>query len=264
MAIGEYGTDVSERRSKKAKSGFRAYDWDAIAGIVAAVAALVLHLLHVIETDVLLTIALVVLALLLFRDLRREADDEELMSRAARTEEGVAELLARASPADVVLIGPRQLRASSEAFARDAHGDMVWFNVCLLMFRPQALFDALLRPALVNPAVSSIQFVLDESERPGWVNDVLPKADATGFASKLREPRWVPLKQEAVSFILADTAADSTEAHLSFWGEPFMSRQPGFDIPRFVFHVKSHSDLVPQLVEMERRYRGPREDSTRP
>jgi hypothetical protein len=28
---------------------------------------------------------------------------------------------------------------------------MVWFNVCLLMFIPQVLFDDLLRPAIENP-----------------------------------------------------------------------------------------------------------------
>ncbi|HML98205.1 MAG TPA: hypothetical protein PKD75_06960, partial [Tepidiformaceae bacterium] len=58
---------------RRTRFNFGRYDWDAIAGIVAAGAAMVLHLLHIIETDVLLTIALVVLALLLFRDLRREA-----------------------------------------------------------------------------------------------------------------------------------------------------------------------------------------------
>jgi hypothetical protein len=249
--------------SKKYRSGrgFRAYDWDAIAGIVAAVAALVLHLLHVIETDVLLTIALVVLAILLFRDLRREADDEELKQTTQRTERTVESLLARTQEPDVVLIGPRQLRTASEAFARDARGEMVWFNVCLLMFRPQVLFDSLLAPALVNPAVSGVQFVLDESEREAWDAQVVPKAEATGFGNKLREPRWVALKQEAVSFILADTESGQTEAHLSFWGEPFMARQPGFDIPRFVFHVKGHSELVPQLVEMERRYRAPQRNA---
>ena len=84
--------DSNEPRTGR---GFRAYDWDAIAGIVAAVAALVLHLLHVIETDVLLTIALVVLAVLLFRDLRREADDEELKNTTQRTERNVESLLAR-------------------------------------------------------------------------------------------------------------------------------------------------------------------------
>ena len=236
--------------------GFRAYDWDAIAGIVAAVAALVLHLLHIIETDVLLAIALVVLAILLFRDLRREADVEEALRSALFTEGTVRELIARSQPPDVALIGPRQLRPASEAFARGVRSEMIWFNVCLLMFRPQQLFDSLLAPALVNPAVSGIQFVLDPSEREAWETQVVPKADATGFGKKLRPPRWVALKDEAVSFILADGEAGQTEAHLSFWGEPFMARQAGFDIPRFVFHVKGHSDLIPQLIEMERRYRG--------
>ncbi len=242
--------------AQKTRPGFRAYDWDAIAGIVAAGAALVLHLLHVIEADVLLTIALVVLALLLFRDLRREAEDEMMMHTARNTERSVEELLSRSLPPDTVLIGPRQLRSASESFARQARGEMIWFNVCLLMFKPQPLFDALLAPALVNPAVTGVQFVLDESERAAWEAEVVPKANATGFGSKLRPPRWVPLKQEAVSFILADNPGGRTEAHLSFWGEPFMARQAGFDIPRFVFHVKEHSDLVPQLVELERRHRG--------
>lgn len=243
---------------RKQRAHWRLYDWDAIAGILAAGAALVLHLLHVIETDVLLTIALVVIALLLFRDLRREAQDEVLLEAVSHNEATLDGILARLDKPDVLLVGPRSLRSASEAFARDARGEMIWFNVCLLMFRPQALFDSLLAPALVNPKVSAVQFVLDESERDAWETQVVPKANATGFGAKLREPRWVPLKQEAVSFILADTDAGATEAHLSFWGEPFMSRQPGFDIPRYVFHVQAHSDLVPQLIEMERRYRGPR------
>ncbi|MGB4861939.1 MAG: hypothetical protein WBO97_05740 [Tepidiformaceae bacterium] len=247
---------MSQNNERK-PAGFRLYDWDAIAGILAAGAALVLHLLHVIETDVLLTIALVVLALLLFRDLRREAQDERLVETVVETSSTVAGILSRMERPDVLLIGPRALRTSSESFARMAHGEMIWFNVCLLMFRPQSLFDALLRPALVNPKVTAIQFVLDESERESWVTQVVPKAEATGGAEKLREPRWVPLKQEAVSFILADTAEGTTEAHLSFWGEPFMSRTAGFDIPRFVFHVQAHSDLIPQLLELERRFRSP-------
>ncbi len=161
---------------RRARFSLGRYDWDAIAGIVAAGAALVLHLLHIIETDVLLTIALVVLALLLFRDLRREAQDELLMERSERTETAVAGLLAGLKQPDALLIGPRELRTASEAFARRARGEMVWFNVCLLMFKPQSLFDALLRPALENPAVSAVQFVLDPSERERWEQEVLPKA----------------------------------------------------------------------------------------
>lgn len=233
----------------------RRWDWDAVAGIVAALVALVLHLLDVIETDVVLTIALVVLALLLFRDLRREAQDERLMEASERTEAVVESIRQGLQLPDVILLGPRQLRTASEAFARGAHGEMLWFNVCLLMFKPQSLFDALLRPALENPHVTAVQFVLDESERERWTTEVLPKAHAAGSYEKLREPRWVPLKQEAVSFILADNAQGSAEAHLSFWGEPFMSRQQGFDVPRYVFHVQAHSELVARLVELERQSR---------
>jgi hypothetical protein len=232
----------------------RKYDWDAIAGVAAAAAALILHLLHVVEQDVLLSIVLVVLALLLIRDLRREERDERVQDAIERTEAEVARLSAAAAPPDVVLVGPRQLRTVSESFARQAKGDMVWFNVCLLMFKPQALFDSLLRPAIENPAVTSIQFVLDESERERWRDDVLPKAAACAGHEKIREPRWCDL-HESVSFILADTAAGRTEAQLSFWGEPFMARTTGRDVPRYIFQVQSHSELIPRLVELERTYR---------
>jgi len=54
-------------------SGLRQQDWHAIAAIAAALAALVLHLFHVIDEEVVLAIILVVLALILFDDLRRAA-----------------------------------------------------------------------------------------------------------------------------------------------------------------------------------------------
>ena len=246
-----------EHSNRPRRGDLGRYDWDAIAGIAAAVAALVLHLLDIIETDVLLTIALVLLALLLFRDLRREGHDEREKERNERMASSVEGIRQSLRPPDVVLLGPRQLRAASEAFARGASGEMLWFNVCLLMFRPQSLFDSLLRPALENSRVTAVQFVLDGSERERWEHDVRPKVRAAGYESKLREPRWASLDGEAVSFILADTVEGQTEAHLSFWGEPFMSRQPeGRDIPRYVFHVASHSELIPQLIELERRSRG--------
>jgi len=47
-------------------------DWDAIATLVAAVVALVLHLLHLVEINVLLTISTVLVAGLFLRHLRRE------------------------------------------------------------------------------------------------------------------------------------------------------------------------------------------------
>lgn len=234
---------------------FHRYDWDAVAGIAAAVAALILHLLHVVQIDIILTIILVLVALLLLRQLRQEEREERVETTTARTQEMVSQLQDALKTPDAVLVGPRHLQSASETFARQARGDMVWFNVCLMMFRPQELFDVLLRPAVENPAVSKITFVLDEGERANWRTHVIPKLAACTGRAKVLEPHWCALK-ETVSFILADRESDGqVEAQLSFWGEPFMARTTGRDVPRYIFHVQAHSELIAQLVELERRYR---------
>jgi hypothetical protein len=233
----------------------RRYDWDAVAGIVAAAAALILHLLHVVQSDILLTITLVLVALLLLRQLRHEEREERVEETTGRTERMIVKLHDVLKAPEVVLVGPRHLRAASEAFARQARGDMLWFNVCLMMFRPQELFDCLLRPAVENPQVTRIEFVLDEGERANWREHVVPKLAASRGREKVIDPRWCTL-HESVSFVLADRDADGhAEAQLSFWGEPFMARTTGRDVPRYIFHVLAHSELVPRLVELARSYR---------
>ncbi len=233
----------------------RRLDVEAIAGIVAAGTALVLHLLHIVDIDVLLIIVMVLLALLLVRDLHQEDREERLTHLAEQTSSTVERLSAAMTTPDAVLVGPRDLRDYSDRFAREARGEMVWFNVCLLMFRPQSLFDTLLRPAIENPNVTRIRFILDPGERESWENEVMPKAAQCVGLEKLLEPHWVPLN-ESVSFVLADIGeAGGAEAQLSFWGEPFMARSPGRDVPRYMFHVQSHSSLIPRLLELERTYR---------
>ena len=66
---------------------------------------------------------------------------------------------------------------------------MVWFNVCLMMFRPQELFDCLLKPAVENPLVTRIEFLLDEGERANWRDHVLPKLATCRGREKVVEPR---------------------------------------------------------------------------
>ena len=233
----------------------RRYDWDAVAGVVAAATALVLHFLHVVESDILLTLTLVLVALLLLRQLRHEAREERVEDIAGRTEQLLMKLQDGLQSPDVVLVGPRHLRAASEAFARQSRGEMIWFNVCLMMFRPQELFDCLLRPAVENPLVTRIEFVLDEGERANWRDHVVPKLAECRGREKVMEPRWCGL-HESVSFVLGDRDADGhAEAQLSFWGEPFMARATGREVPRYMFHVHGHSELVPRLVELARTYR---------
>lgn len=230
-------------------------DWDVIAGITAAVMAIVLHLLHIVDVEVLFTIVLVLLALLLFRDLRRESHDEHLGEAVDQLKGDVRSIeLSLETPA-AVLVGPRHLRSESRRFVETARGEMVWFNVCFLMFRSQEVFDLLLRPAIENPLVRSIQFISDESEQGLWAQNMLPKIRACDGSEKVLEPRWRTLPQ-TVSFILAETThKGQTEALLSFWGEPFMARTIDKQVPRYVFWVHGHSDLVAQLVDLERQHR---------
>ncbi len=152
---------------------------------------------------------------------------------------------------DAVLIGPRNLRAESRRFTQAAHGDMVWFNVCFLMFRRQEVFDALLRPAIESSVVTSVQFVSDEGEKALWETELLPKIRGCAGC----EPIWRKLPQ-SVSFILADIERPgATQALLSFWGEPFMARTTETSVPRYIFRVLAHSELLPRLIELERQHR---------
>jgi hypothetical protein len=233
----------------------RRQDWHAIVAIAAAAVALMLHLFHVVEEDAILAIVLFILGLLLLENIRQGAWQERLEAKVSSAGLDLSQLVSSATPPELVLIGPRDLRTQSAAFAASARGEMAWFNVCLSMFRPQSLFDALLRPAIENPAVTSIRFVLDDSERDRWRQDVAPKVAACKGAEKVFEPHWAGL-DEAVSFIVCEqSSSGKVEAHLSFWGEPFMSRTGGRDVPRYVLHVQPHSALLSQLIDMERRYR---------
>jgi hypothetical protein len=233
----------------------RTLDWGAIAGITAAVLALVLNLLSFVQANVLLGITLVILAIMLLRDLAREDRERRILALAEQAETGVRRMQATLTPADALLIGSPRLRGESERFARRARGEMTWFNVCLLMFAPQSLFDALLRPAVQNPHVTAIRFILDRGEQETWTTKVAPKLAACLGHEKVHEPRWCDLK-ESVSFIVSETEPDGAiEAHVSFWGEPFMSRATGRQLPRYIFHVQGHSELIGRLVELERHYR---------
>jgi hypothetical protein len=153
------------------------------------------------------------------------------------------------------LVGPRQLRAVTEGFSTRARGEMVWFHVCLLMFKPQSLFNTLLRPAIENPSVTSVEFILDTTQQALWHQEVRPKIDACLGKAKVREPHWTTIR-ENISLILSDTGpGGSTECLMSFWGEPFMAYHTGGEVPRYIFHIQSHSELVPRLLELARNYR---------
>lgn len=254
MTIGIRSAHAGSELSVKLKR-LLTLDWDAVAGIIAAIAAIVMHFLHIIDVDVLTTIAVVLIALLFIRDLRRERATEHAYSAIEETRSAIRSIQTNLHPPDALLIGPTQLRTASEQFTAHAKGEMIWFHVCLSMFRPQSLFDALLRPAIENSRVTSIQFVLDEGQRALWDSDVLPKINACKGSEKVAPPCWTTI-QESVSVIIADAGSTGrAEGLLSFWGEPFMAHTTERDVPRYIFHVQEHSELIARLIELIRGYR---------
>ncbi|MCW9088403.1 MAG: hypothetical protein OQK54_02605 [Gammaproteobacteria bacterium] len=235
-------------------SRFLSLEWDAIAGIVAAVVAIVLHLLHVVDEHVILPIVLALIGLLFINFMRHTRNNELTAEQVEHTAHAVNRIQSALKQPDVILVGPRHLRSANEQFIRNMRGETIWFNVCLSMYKPQPLFDALLRPALENPLVTSIQFILDDSQKELWQQFIQPMIATCHGSEKVPEPRWYSLSK-TVSYILADSQlSNGTEALLSFWGEPFMAQTTGRDVPRFIFHVQKGAEILPHLVELERSY----------
>ncbi len=231
---------------------FLSFEWDAIAGIIAAVIALILHLLHIVDEGVILSIVLALIALLLINFMRHTRNNETTAEQVSHVLSATHKIQSVLKTPDVLLIGPRHLRSANEHFIRQMSGETLWYNLCLSMYQPQPLFNVLLKPAIENPLVSSIQFVLDFIQQDLWYQDIYPKIAVCAGHGKVREPRWRNLSK-TVSFILADNQANGdTEALLSFWGEPFMAQTTDHDVPRFIFHVQKNSELLPHLVELER------------
>lgn len=233
---------------------FLRYDWDAIAGIIAAVAAIIMHMLHLVEAEVLMMISVVLIAMLFLRDLRRDKQSESMNESLHNTETAVAELLTMMNPPDAQLVGPLAIRQTMESFSQRARNEMLWFHVCPLMFKRQPVFDSLLKPAIENPNVKSIQFILDHNDQELWESEVAPKIKQCAGRHKVRETLWTTISG-GVSAIISDIDKDGkTECLLSFWGEPFMARTPDHNVPRYVFHVQSHSELVGRMIEVVRSF----------
>ena len=93
--------------------------------------------------------------------------------------------------------------------------------------------------------------MLDRGVQDAWRDLVMAKVSDCEGRDKVREPRWTSLSED-VSFIAAETEEGGTEALLSFWGEPFMARQADRQLPRYIFHVQTGSELIERLIELER------------
>jgi hypothetical protein len=235
----------------------RKIEWEAIAGLIAAITGITLHLLDVTDANILRVITLVLVSLLFLRDLRGEERWEAIGSDCKLSVKLLEEIKAGLHPAEIDLIGPSRLRSATAQFAGRARGEVVWFNACSQMLDSHDLLAAILHPFLANPGVTKVRFVLDEAERAHWESKVRPVLEAMPEGRKVEPPSWGNL-ESGISFVIAETDAEEgkAEALVSFWGEPFMAVHHDRRMPGYIIHVREHSELVGRLREVERASRG--------
>jgi hypothetical protein len=239
-------------------AGQRKYEWEAIAGLIAAVTAIVLHFLHLTDINILRVITLVLVALLFLHDLRSEERWNSMEEASKLSVRLLEEIKETTHPAEIDLIGPARLRQATVQFAERAQGEVVWFNACPQMFESQEICDLMFRPFLANPHVTGFRLILDKSQREHWharVGATLASYKGRGI---VMPPTWADL-DSGVSFVLAetDTIDGKGEALVSFWGEPFMAVHHDRRIPGTIIHVREHSELIGRFREVERSSRMP-------
>lgn len=234
----------------------RKLEWEAIAGVVAAITAIVLHFLHVTDVNVLRIITLVLVALLFLRDLRNEERWGAMHDASKLSVRLLEEIKETTHPVQLDLIGPAQLRQATAQFAERALGEVVWFNACPQMFETKELCDVILRPFLDNPGVTTIRLVLDQGQRDEWHARVEATLKAYLGHRTVPPPIWAEL-DSGVSFVLAETdnVSGKSEALVSFWGEPFMAVHHDRRIPGYIIHVRENSELIGRFREVERAAR---------
>jgi len=164
-------------------------EWEMIAGLIAAVSALVMHSLGLGSSDLLLVMAVLLMALLFLRNIRQEQRIETILESIAATSRAIHEVESRLKPAEMNLLGPTHFRAESERFSKGVQGEVLLFHVCLLMFKSQALFDLMLKPMVESPLVTSIRFVLNEKQQGLWATEIQPKLDHCHGKEKVLAPQ---------------------------------------------------------------------------
>lgn len=227
-------------------------EWDIISGVVAAAAATILSYFSVVDAAMVRAIMLLLCALILVRELRNDYRldvNRELLDIIRHEVQGIRETV---GDTDIVVIAPLAMRQEFRDFATHMTGDVTWYNVCPRMFRRPEIFSATLAHLIDNPEVTAVHVLGDLRERQAWDRDVAPKLRAKDVESKVRSPMWGALSP-AVSFIVGERQGiKRAQALLAIMDEPFASQGKGPSVPRYLFRVQNHSDILTAMAELAR------------
>ena len=72
--------------------------------------------------------------------------------------------------------------------------------------------------------------------------------------TRVKDPIWESIREHFFFVMAHQEDNENPNALMSLWQPPFMAEMHGGDIPRILICVGSHSDLIEELIEIERGY----------
>jgi len=229
-------------------------DWEIIAGILAAVGVIILKLLHLVDAEVMLTLAVVLLAVLFMREVRREAVFDRFTENLNQIEASITELTVHYADQGSTLITPSTMNDSMRAFTQRAKGVCVFKHVSPFMFSKDSNFNAFLKPMLEHDTVSEVIFIINEDEKDDYNRYVKAKIDTCDGAAKVAEV--IIAENPDGNGIIAFNCglAEGFEALITFMSEPFMVKFNERWVPKFALHVLPDSEVAKQVSDNVRKY----------
>jgi hypothetical protein len=235
-------------------------NWEIVAVVTASFIGLILHALGIIhQSALLISLILFLLCLYVLRDISFETKKEE---QTQEIFERIKSVEARLKKSEIELVTPDIVVSAVKELYFKNMGEVWLFNMCMKMYSKKNVFEKALKPIIENPNATEIQFIVHTSEKEIWEKNFQPLLDKCKNRDKVLPPIFSEIKEPfAFQMVRISHQKDVREALLAVWGEPFMaelgpdSRAYLVRHPRYVFHIKSHSELILRLKELFMKYK---------
>lgn len=233
-----------------------AVEWDTLAGIAAAFVAMVLSIFGIVSDVTVRAILLLLAALILLHELRTDSRGAVHAEHLDCMRQDLRDLREKIGTTDLVVITPLALRREFCDFAAHLCGRVTWYNACCRMFHRREVFDGTLGQLLDNPEITALVLLCDEREREAWFGDVAARVQRHAGAEKLQTPLWADIPT-TVSFLMGEHREyKRPQALMAIMEEPFASHGNGLSVPRYLFRIQNHSDILMAMAEVARHTAG--------
>lgn len=227
-------------------------EWDTLSGVAAAAVAMILSFFDLVSPTTVRAILLLIVALILLRELRRDSRETQYAEHLDIMRQDVHALVEKSSDGGISLVTPTALLHEFQDFSAHLRGTVTWYNACCGMFsRPEA-FQSTLAHLIDNPEIHAIQMLCDRREQTAWESHVAEHVRQRGMAEKVRTPLWGDLAT-SLSFLIGARRGDNRyQALIAIMEEPFSNCGGLLRVPRYLLRVQNGSALLAEMSDVIR------------